>query len=107
MSIRKFLPHKTPIKQREANYSFSPQSEEIRWKGCDKPIFLDTSRSYLITDDESFYLQRDSEETMEYNKSIRKLLPELCPLRRIPTDLDRQESLNRLRAYTKAAIGPS
>jgi hypothetical protein len=108
MSIRKFLPHKTPIKKREANYSFSPQSEEIRWKGCDKSIFEDTSRSYLLpTDDERFYLQRDSEETMEYNKSIRKLLPDMCPRRRIPTDLEKQESLNRLRAYTKAAIGPS
>jgi len=107
MSIRNFLPHKTPIKKREGNYSFSPQSEEIRWKGCNESIFVDTSRGQFITDNESFYTQRDSEETMEYNKSIRKLLPELCPLRRIPTDLERQESLNRLRAYTKAAIGPS
>jgi len=108
MSIRNFLPHKTPIKKREPNYSFSPESVEIRWKGCNESIFVDTSRGQFVTDNESFYTQRDSEETMEYNKSIRKLLPELGPaVRRISTDLERQESLNRLRAYTKAAIGPS
>lgn len=107
MFMGKFLPHKTPIKKREANYSFSPESVEIRWKGCNKPIFMDTSRGELPTDHERFYMQRDSEELIEYNKSIRKLLPELCPRRRIPTDLERQESSNRLRAYTKAAIGPS
>ena len=101
------LPHKTPIKKREPNYSFSPDSVEICWKGSNKQIFIDTSRGEVATDHESFYLQRDSEATIEYNKSIRKLLPELGPVRRISTDLERQESLNRIRAYTKAAIGPS
>lgn len=100
------LPPTTPIKRRQPNYSFTPDSEVIGWKGVTKETFGLPNLNNELPED-YFYTQRSSAEEIEYYATIRKLMPDLAPKRKILTALERQESINRIRAYTKDATLPS
>jgi len=99
-------PPKTPITRRQPNYSFTPDSEEIGWKGVTKETFGLPNLNNELPDD-YWFTQRISAKEIEDYATFRNLIPDLAPKRKILTALEKEESLNRLRAYTNAAILPS